>query len=89
MVKSLDDALGECGSDYREGQMNEAPRLFGPRIAKRKPVPKDTPTLAVDSLSEEVAHVTGKDSEIAELNAQRFGQVLKRALRRSKQSKGE
>ena len=49
--------------------MNEAPRLFGPRIAKRKPVPNDTPKLAVDSLGEEVAHASGKDSEIAELNA--------------------
>ncbi|MEE8120731.1 MAG: hypothetical protein V3T55_04340 [Anaerolineales bacterium] len=69
--------------------MNEAPRLFGPRIAKRKPAPNDTLKLAVDSHGEEVAHVSGKDNEIAELNAQRFGQVLKRALRRSKQSKGK
>jgi hypothetical protein len=67
--------------------MIEAPRLFGPKIAKRKPVPNDTPKLAVDSLGEEAAHVSGKDSEIAELNAQRVGQVLKRALRRSKQSR--
>jgi hypothetical protein len=52
-------------------------------------MPNDTPKLAVDSLGEEVSHVSGKDSEIAELNAQGFGQVLKRALRRSKQSKGK
>ncbi len=44
--------------------MNEAPRLFGPRIAKRKLAPNDTPKLAVDSLGEEAAHVSGKDSEI-------------------------
>jgi hypothetical protein len=47
------------------------------------------PRRACAQEGEEVAHVSGKDSEIAELNAQRFGQVLKRALRRSKQSKGK
>ena len=69
--------------------MNEAPRVFGPRIAKRKPAPKDTPKLAVELRGEKIPDVAGKDSEIAESNALRVAQVLKSILSRRKYGKGK
>ena len=60
--------------------MSEARRIFGPPLAKRMPVRNATPKLTVDYPDKDVA--LGKDSEIAELNAQRVAQVLKRVLRR-------
>ena len=69
--------------------MNEAPRVFGPRIAKPKAAPKDTPELAVEPRGERVPDVAGKDSEIAEANAQRVAQVLKSILNRRKYGKGK
>jgi hypothetical protein len=48
------------------------------------PVRNATPKLTVDYPDKDVA--LGKDSEIAELNAQRVAQVLKRILRGRKDS---
>ena len=67
--------------------MSGTPRIFGPNILKRKLLRIDTPQLAVDFRGEEV--VLGKDGEIAELNAQRVAQVLKRIFKRRKQGKGK
>ncbi len=49
--------------------MSEARRIFGPPLAKRNPVRNAAPKLTVDYPDKDVA--LGKDSEIAELNAQR------------------
>lgn len=66
--------------------MSEAPRIFGPKFASKKAAPKAALKPAVDPIVETHTAGSGTDYDVAELNAQRIGQILKRVLARRKRS---
>jgi hypothetical protein len=63
-----------------------ARRVFGPRSAKKRPVPEKTAEHDVSPIAEKLAADLGQDAETAQKNAQNIAQVLKRALKRRKAS---
>ena len=69
-----------------EGQMSEAPRFFGPRAVGKKAAHKGTLKPTVVPVEENSVVAPGSDYDVAELNAQHVGQILKRVLARRKRN---
>ena len=66
--------------------MSEAPRFFGPRIIGKKAAPEGTLKPTVEPVEENGAAAPGSDYDVAELNAQHVGQILKRVLARKRRN---
>ena len=66
--------------------MSDSARIFGQRITGKKPTPKSVLKRAAEPMAEKNAASPGTDYDVAELNAQRVGQILKRVLARKKRN---
>ena len=66
--------------------MSEAPRFFGSRVFGNRATPKDALKPAVDPVEENRVVDPVSDYDVAELNAQHVGQILKRVLARRKRN---